>query len=64
MFAKFVVAGEDREEAIRRGQRALAEATVEGVPTTIPFHQQILADERFQAAEHSTTFVEDQLDVE
>ncbi len=63
MFGKFVVAGQDREEAIRRGQRALAEATIEGVPTTIPFHQRVLADERFRAADHSTTYVEEYLDV-
>jgi len=63
MFGKFVVSGQDREEAIARSRRALAEATVEGVPTTVPFHQQVLDDERFRAAEHSTTYVEDHLDM-
>ena len=63
MFGKFVVVGQDREEAITRGQRALGETTIEGVPTTIPFHQQLLADEQFRAADHSTTYVEENLDV-
>jgi len=62
MFGKVVVAGQDRTEAIQRGRRALEEAVVEGVPTTIPFHQQVLANETFLAAEHSTTFVEEDLD--
>ena len=62
MFGKFIVAGQDREEAITRGQRALGETIIEGVPTTIPFHQQVLADEQFQAADHSTTYVEEHLD--
>ncbi|MFT4880064.1 MAG: acetyl-CoA/propionyl-CoA carboxylase biotin carboxyl carrier protein [Natronomonas sp.] len=59
MFGKVVVAGQDRTEAVRRGRRALEEAVVKGVPTTIPFHRQVLDNEAFLAAEHSTTFVED-----
>jgi acetyl-CoA/propionyl-CoA carboxylase biotin carboxyl carrier protein len=64
MFGKFVVTGQTREEAIKRSKRALGETTIEGVPTTIPFHQQVLDDERFLQAEHSTTYVEDHLDIE
>jgi acetyl-CoA/propionyl-CoA carboxylase biotin carboxyl carrier protein len=63
MFGKFVISGQDRVEAIKRSRRALAETTIEGIPTTIPFHQQVLDDERFQAADHSTTYVEDHLDM-
>jgi acetyl-CoA/propionyl-CoA carboxylase biotin carboxyl carrier protein len=63
MFGKFIVAGQDREEAISRGQRALGETTIEGVPTTIPFHERVLTDDRFRAGEHSTTYVEDHLDM-
>jgi len=61
MFGKVVVAGRDREEAIGRGRRALDEMTVEGLPTTVPFHRRVLADDRFVAADHSTTFAEDRL---
>ncbi|RXK47921.1 acetyl-CoA carboxylase biotin carboxylase subunit [Halorientalis pallida] len=64
MFGKFVVTGQTREEAIERSKRALDETTIEGVPTTIPFHQQVLGDEQFRRAEHSTTYVEEQLDLE
>jgi acetyl-CoA/propionyl-CoA carboxylase biotin carboxyl carrier protein len=61
MFAKFVVTGQDREEAIRRSRRALDEAAIDGVPTTIPFHQEVLDDDRFRSADHSTTYVEEHL---
>ncbi|RLM57266.1 acetyl-CoA carboxylase biotin carboxylase subunit [Halobellus sp. Atlit-31R] len=64
MFAKFISYGEDREEAISRGRRALEETTIDGVPTTIPFHQQILTDDRFLDAEHTTKFVDEEFTVE
>ncbi|ADJ13839.1 acetyl-CoA carboxylase biotin carboxylase subunit [Halalkalicoccus jeotgali] len=59
MIAKFVVTGADREEAIQRGQRVLREAEIEGLPTTIPFHREMLADEGFRANEHTTTYVDE-----
>jgi acetyl-CoA/propionyl-CoA carboxylase biotin carboxyl carrier protein len=64
MFAKFIVHAEDRTEAIERGKRALAETDIKGVPTTIPFHQQVLADSTFVAAEHTTKYVDEELDVQ
>jgi acetyl-CoA/propionyl-CoA carboxylase biotin carboxyl carrier protein len=63
MFGKFIVAAQTRSEAIKRSKRALGETTIEGVPTTIPFHQQVLDDEHFQNAAHSTTYVEEELDL-
>jgi len=39
--------------------RALEEFIVEGVRTTIPFHQKIMADKRFLKNEYDTRFVED-----
>jgi len=63
MFAKFIVSGEDREEAVQRGLRVLEGTTIEGVPTTIPFHQQVLTDDRFLNAEHTTKFVDEHLDI-
>jgi acetyl-CoA/propionyl-CoA carboxylase biotin carboxyl carrier protein len=62
-FGKFVTSCQDRAEAIKRSRRPLAETNIEGIPTTIPFHQQVLDDERFQAADHSTAYVEDHLDI-
>ncbi|XVH33630.1 acetyl-CoA carboxylase biotin carboxylase subunit (plasmid) [Haloferacaceae archaeon DSL9] len=62
LVGKLIVWGEDREEAIERSKRALHETTIEGIPTTIPFHRAILSDERFLASEHTTTFVEESFD--
>ena len=59
MVAKFLVQGEDREEAIRRGRRALGEADIDGIPTTIPFHVAVLDDETFLAGDHTTKFVDE-----
>jgi len=47
LLAKIIVHGRDREEAIRRMRRALSETIVEGIKTTIPFHQKLLADPLF-----------------
>jgi acetyl-CoA carboxylase biotin carboxylase subunit len=59
LLAKFVCWGRDRPEAIARMQRALAETTIEGVTTTIPFHQRLLADAAFLRGEIHTRYVED-----
>ena len=49
LVAKLVTYGSDRGEAIRRMQRALSMFIVEGIYTSIPLHQRILADPDFQA---------------
>ncbi|MGV0421077.1 acetyl/propionyl/methylcrotonyl-CoA carboxylase subunit alpha [Corynebacterium simulans] len=49
MLAKLIVWGPDRETALQRARRALAEYTVEGLPTVIPFHQAIVNDPAFSA---------------
>jgi acetyl-CoA carboxylase, biotin carboxylase subunit len=53
LIAKIIVHGRDRAEAISRMQRALAETVVEGVKTTIPYHQKLLADPAFLSGEHT-----------
>ena len=58
MIAKVIVWGHDREEAIRRMQRALAEFVVVGVDTNVPLHLRILRDPRFLAGDIHTTFLE------
>ena len=58
MIAKLIVRAETRERAISKMQRALDEFIIEGVHTTIPFHQQLLADPRFQAGDFDTKFME------
>jgi acetyl-CoA/propionyl-CoA carboxylase biotin carboxyl carrier protein len=47
MFAKLVVSGADRAEALHRARRALAEVRVEGVPTPVPFYSQVVEHSDF-----------------
>ncbi|MGA9694612.1 MAG: biotin carboxylase N-terminal domain-containing protein, partial [Pseudonocardiaceae bacterium] len=56
MLAKLIVVGADREQALARARRALAEFTVEGLPTVIPFHRAVVDDPAFAAtdADHFT----------
>jgi acetyl-CoA/propionyl-CoA carboxylase, biotin carboxylase, biotin carboxyl carrier protein len=57
MVGKLIVTGEDREQAIARSRRALAELVVEGLPTVIPFHRVVLEDPAFTAPEGAESFV-------
>jgi acetyl-CoA/propionyl-CoA carboxylase, biotin carboxylase, biotin carboxyl carrier protein len=59
LIAKLVTWGRDRDEAIARMQRCLADYVIDGVPTTIPFDQRALADLEFLAHGATTTFVGD-----
>ncbi len=58
MIAKLIVWGETREEAIARMRRALKEFIIEGVKTTIPFHQKVMEDPDFVAGNFNTGFLE------
>ncbi len=58
LLGKVVVHGRDRAEAIARMQRALDEMVVQGVQTTIPFHQKVLRHSDFLAGRTSTRFLE------
>ena len=51
MLAKLIVTGANREQALQRARRALAELTIEGMPTVIPFHRVVLDDPAFAPAE-------------
>ncbi|MFS8834656.1 acetyl-CoA carboxylase biotin carboxylase subunit [Synechococcus sp. WC101] len=57
LLGKLIVWGPNRAAAIRRMQRALGECAIAGVPTTIPFHQQILRHEAFLRGEVYTDFI-------
>jgi len=59
MIAKLIVHARTRELAIARMQRALEMMVVEGIKTTIPLHQRIMADEKFQKGDFSTKFMEE-----
>ena len=47
MLAKLIITGKDRQEALARSRRALAEFVIDGMPTVLPFHRAVAADEAF-----------------
>jgi acetyl-CoA/propionyl-CoA carboxylase biotin carboxyl carrier protein len=51
LVAKIIVHGADREQALARSRRALAELEIEGMPTVVPFHRAVLDDPAFTAAD-------------
>ncbi len=51
LVAKIVVTGVDREQALARSRRALAELVVDGMPTVVPFDRVVLDDPAFTAAD-------------
>ena len=57
LIAKLITSGRNRDEAIARMSRALGMFVVEGIHTSIPLHQRILADPDFQAGRFDTSFV-------
>ncbi len=63
LVGKLICWGEDRDTAIARTLRALREFRIEGIATTIPADIAILEHPDFAAAEHSTKWVEDVLDL-
>lgn len=56
MVAKLIVTGRTRTEALQRSKRALAEFTVGGMPTVIPFHQAVVEDPAFAPADPDQPF--------
>ncbi|WP_217376517.1 acetyl/propionyl/methylcrotonyl-CoA carboxylase subunit alpha [Paenarthrobacter ureafaciens] len=51
LLAKLIVTGADRQQALRRARRALAELKIVGLPTVVPFHRAVLEAEDFVAAD-------------
>jgi len=58
MIAKIIAVARTREEAINTMHRALSEYVIEGIKTTIPFHLQLMKDERFRSGDFNTKFLE------
>lgn len=58
MIAKLIVRGKNREEAIQRARRALKEFHIGGVKTTIPFHQFMLDNKRFNSGKYPIDFID------
>ncbi|WP_255955825.1 MULTISPECIES: biotin carboxylase N-terminal domain-containing protein [Aeromicrobium] len=66
LVAKLIVTGATREQAIERSRRALDEFVVDGMPTVIPFHRDVLDNPAYNASEGSfdvyTTWIETDYD--
>src|SRR5688572_8873212 len=58
MIAKIIAVARTRNEAIATMHRALTEYVIEGIKTTIPFHLQLMKDERFRSGDFNTKFME------
>ncbi len=58
MVAKLIVWGKNRKEAINRMKRALREFIVEGIKSTIPFHQEVFKNSTFLSGQYTTHFID------
>lgn len=58
MIGKLITIAQTRREAINTMHRALSEYVIEGIKTTIPFHLQLMRDERFVAGDFNTKFLD------
>ena len=58
MIGKLITIARTRNEAINTMYRALSEYVIEGIKTTIPFHLQLMQDERFRSGDFNTKFLE------
>jgi len=47
LIGKLIITGASREQALQRSRRALAEFTVGGMPTVLPFHRAVVEDPAF-----------------
>ena len=59
MIAKLIVHGHDREQAITRAAQALNDFQIEGISTTVGFHQNLIQHTDFKTGNISTKWVED-----
>jgi acetyl-CoA carboxylase biotin carboxylase subunit len=57
MIAKLIVRARTREEAILKMERALDEFIIEGIKTTVPFHQKLMHNEAFKKGDFNTGFL-------
>jgi acetyl-CoA/propionyl-CoA carboxylase biotin carboxyl carrier protein len=51
LIGKLIVTGASRTQALERARRALAEFTVGGMPTVLPFHRAVVDDPAFAGGE-------------
>jgi acetyl-CoA carboxylase, biotin carboxylase subunit len=58
MIAKIIAVAQTREEAINTMERALSEYVIEGIKTTVPFHQKLMKDPKFREGDFTTKFMD------
>jgi acetyl-CoA carboxylase, biotin carboxylase subunit len=58
LISKLIAVAQTRAEAIDTMSRALSEYVIEGIKTTIPFHQQLMQNEEFRSGTFTTKFLE------
>ncbi len=58
MIGKLITHAPTRDEAIKKMSEALSEYIIEGIKTTIPFHQIIMKNEKFLNNDYDTSFIE------
>ena len=58
MIAKLITTAQTRAEAITKMQRALDEFMIEGIKTTVPFHQKVMSHPDFLSGKYTTQFME------
>jgi acetyl-CoA carboxylase biotin carboxylase subunit len=63
LIAKLCVWAQDRPRAVRRLARALHEAEVEGVPTTLALYRDIVEEERFAQGRYTTAYLTERGDL-
>ena len=61
LIAKLMVWAPTREQALRRGRRALGELRIEGIATTAPLHLRLVDDDRVRAGDVHTGYLEELL---
>lgn len=57
MIAKIITVAQTRLEAIETMERALSEYVIEGIKTTIPFHQALMKDKNYREGNFNTGFL-------
>ncbi len=57
MIAKLIVRARTRDEAILKMERALDEFIIEGIKTTVPFHQRLMQNDAFRKGDFHTGFL-------
>lgn len=57
MIAKLICRARTRDEAIKKMERALDEFVIEGVKTTVPFHQRLMRNQDFRDGNFNTGFL-------